>query len=48
MSLWLRVPHKKKNKKKSYGGLVEQLQEGHGPICNPSPRKLRKRLLSPG
>jgi hypothetical protein len=28
----------KKKKKKSYAGLVEQLQEGHGPICDPSPR----------
>jgi hypothetical protein len=37
-----------KKKKKSYAGLVEQLQEGHGPFCNPSPRKLRERLLSPG
>jgi hypothetical protein len=39
---------KKKKEKKSYAGLVEQLQEGHGPFCNPSPRKLRERLLSPG
>jgi hypothetical protein len=38
----------KKKKKKSYAGLVELLQEGHGPFCNPSPRKLRVRLLSPG
>jgi hypothetical protein len=38
----------KKKKKKSYAGLVEQLQEGHGPFCNASPRKLRERLLNPG
>jgi hypothetical protein len=44
----LEVLLKKKKKKKSYAGLVEQLQEGHGPFCNPSPRKLRERLLSPG
>jgi hypothetical protein len=35
-------------KKKSYAGLVGRLQEGHGPFCNPSTRKLRERLLSPG
>jgi hypothetical protein len=34
-----------RKKKKSYAGLVEQLQEGHGPFCNPSLRKLRERLL---
>jgi hypothetical protein len=34
----------RKKKKKSYTGLVEQLQEGHGPFCNPSMCKLRKRL----
>jgi hypothetical protein len=37
-----------KKKKQSYAGLVEQLQEGHGPFCKPSPRRLMERLLSPG
>jgi hypothetical protein len=31
-----------------YAGMLEQLQEGHGPFCNPSPCKLTERLLSPG
>jgi hypothetical protein len=34
-----------KKKKKRYAGLVGQVQEGHGLVCNPSPRKLRERLL---
>jgi hypothetical protein len=35
-------------KKKSHAGLVEQLQEGHGPFCTLRTRNLRERLLSPG
>jgi hypothetical protein len=39
---------KRKKEEKSYVVLVEDLQEGHDAFCNPSPQKLRERLLSAG